>query len=126
MRRTRKGSGAPEGARRATGGAPERPERGRFSVRRKAEAVLRLLRGEDLDTVSRELGVTPATLSFWREAFLGGGEGSLKSRPTDGRVEEIRRLKAKIGELAMEKELLEEKIDRLENHRPLSRRRSRR
>ena len=45
-------------------------ERGRFSSRRKAEAVLRLLRGEDLDLLSRELKVTPSTLSGWRTAFL--------------------------------------------------------
>jgi transposase len=34
--------------------------------------VLRLLRGEDLETVSRGLGVTAATQSGWREAFLAG------------------------------------------------------
>ena len=44
-------------------------DRGRFSARRKTEAVLRLLRGEDLDTLSRELGVTAATLSGWRDAL---------------------------------------------------------
>jgi hypothetical protein len=32
-------------------------DRGWFSARPKAEAVLRLLRGEDLDALSRELGV---------------------------------------------------------------------
>src|SRR5690242_6098040 len=58
-------------------------DRGRFSARRKAEAVLRLLRGEDLDTLSRQLGVTAATLSGWRDAFLDGGTAALKSRPTD-------------------------------------------
>ena len=36
---------------------------GRMSRRRKRDAVLRLLRGEDLETVSRALGVTAAT---WR------------------------------------------------------------
>jgi hypothetical protein len=36
--------------------------------------VLRLLRGEDLETVSRGLGVTAATLSGWRDAFLAAGE----------------------------------------------------
>ena len=34
---------------------------GRMSRQRKTAAVLRLLRGEDLETVSRELGVTAAT-----------------------------------------------------------------
>lgn len=60
-------SGAPEGARRATGGAPEerRDGRGRWSAKRKFAAVLRLLRGEDLETLSRELGVTAAMLSGW-------------------------------------------------------------
>lgn len=103
-----------------------REDRGRYSVRRKAEAVLRLLRGEDLDSVSRELGVTPATLSFWREAFLAGGEATLKSRPGDGHAEEVRRLKAKVGELAMANELLEEKIVRLEAGHPFVPRRSKR
>jgi transposase len=36
---------------------------GRMSRQRKRDAVLRLLRGEDLELVSRSLGVTAATLS---------------------------------------------------------------
>jgi transposase-like protein len=36
---------------------------GRMSRQRKRDAVLRLLRGEDLESVSRSLGVTAATLS---------------------------------------------------------------
>ena len=62
------GSGALEGARRATGGAPEerRDGRGRWSAKRKTAAVLRLLRGEDIETLSRELGVTAATLTTGR------------------------------------------------------------
>ncbi len=122
-------SGASEGARRATGGAPEgrAGRRGRFSARRKAEAVLRLVRGEDLETLSRALGVTAATLSGWRDEFLAGGTAALKVRhdPDDPRAEEALRLKAKIGELTMANELLEQKIDRLEGGRPLARRRSR-
>ena len=45
---------------------------GRMSRQRKRDAVLRLLRGEDLEQVSRSLGVTAATLSGWRDAFLAG------------------------------------------------------
>ena len=66
-------------------------DRGRFSARRKTEAVLRLLRGEDLDTLSRELGVVAATLSGWRDAFLDGGTAAMKSRPADGRDELVAR-----------------------------------
>src|SRR3712207_3235298 len=47
---------------------------GRMSRQRKRDAVLRLLRGEDLEMVSRSLGVTAATLTAWRDAFLAGGE----------------------------------------------------
>ena len=81
-------------------------ERGRFSSQRKTTAVLRLLRGEDLELVSRELGVTAATLSGWRDDFLAGGQAALKSRPADDRDEEIARLRAKVGELTMDNELL--------------------
>jgi hypothetical protein len=97
-----------------------------MSARRKQSAVLRLLRGEDLELVSRELGVTAAALSAWRDAFLTAGEASLKTRPADGRDVEIGRLKAKVGDLTMANELLEVKIEHLESGRPLARRRSRR
>src|SRR5262249_10239554 len=66
-------------------------ERGRFSSQRKTAAVLRLLRGEDLELVSRELAVTGATVSGWRDDFLAGGQAALKSRPADDRDDEIAR-----------------------------------
>jgi hypothetical protein len=70
--------------------------------------------------------VTAAELSGWRDQFLAAGEASLKSRPVDARDAEIGRLQAKVGELTMANELLGAKIERLETHRPLGRRRSRR
>ena len=48
-------------------------ERGRWSSRRKMEVVLRALRGEDLDALSRELGVTAGAIAQWREHFLASG-----------------------------------------------------
>jgi hypothetical protein len=97
-----------------------------MSAGRKREAVLRLLRGEDLEPVSRELGVTAAELSGRREAFLAAGEVSLKSRPADAREAEIGRLKEKVGELTMANGLLGAKVERLEAGRPSARGRSRR
>jgi transposase len=94
---------------------------GRMSRRRKREAVLRLLRGEDLEAVSRSLGVTAATLSGWRDAFLAAGEASLASRPAAGEELESERLKARLGEMLLERELLEAKIAALEGGRPLAR-----
>src|SRR3712207_8901479 len=75
---------------------------GRMSRQRKREAVLRLLRGEDLETVSRSLSVTAATLSGWRDAFLAAGEASLATRPTGGEALETERLKARLGERSEE------------------------
>jgi len=53
-KRARSASGADEGG---------RQDKGRWSSRRKAEVVLRLFRGETLDALSRELGVTPSKLA---------------------------------------------------------------
>jgi transposase-like protein len=98
---------------------------GRMSRQRKRDAVLRLLRGEDLGLVSRALGITAATLSGWRDDFLAGGEAALATKPTDGKDLELARLEAKLGEVVLERELLAEKIAILEAGRPLARRRSR-
>ena len=98
---------------------------GRMSRQRKRDAVLRLLRGEDLETVSRSLGVTAATLCGWRDAFLAAGEAALVSRPADGADLEGARLKAKLGEALVERDLLREKVALLEDGRPLDRRRRR-
>jgi len=106
-----------------TGGVAGAERGGRMSRRRKRDAVLRLLRGDDLETVSRSLGVTASTLSGRRDAFLTAGEASLASRPTDGEALESERLKARLGAMLLERELLEAKIAALEGGRPLARRR---
>jgi len=99
-------TGAAEGGRRPTGAAPVGAgERGRFSSQRKMEAVLRLLKGEALDALSRELGVTAATLSGWKDAFLGAGKAGLKSREPDPLDEENARLKGIIGDLTLRLEI---------------------
>ena len=122
MRKHDQGSAAAAGARRATGATAERDRKGRFSARRKRVTVLRLLRGEDLESVSRELSITAARASQWRDKFLAAGQAGLKSRATEA-VDDDRRLQAKIGELLMENELLYAKVQ-LEAGRPLARRRS--
>ena len=61
---------------RGRNGAPAAGGRGkgRWSARRKMTVVLELLRGAELEATSRKYGVTAATLSSWREAFLEGGK----------------------------------------------------
>ena len=94
---------------------------GRMSRQRKTAAVLRLLRGEDLETVSRALGVTAATLTGWRNAFLTAGEAALTTRPGTGEELESDRLKARLGAALIERDLLNEKIALMEASRPLAR-----
>ena len=117
-----------QGAHRATGEGSKngwkKPER--FSARHKTEVVLRLLRGEALDLLSRALGIPAARLTTWREAFLDAGQEAMKTQPLDSRDREIGRLHEKLGESTMEIELLREKLGRLETSRPLPHRRSRR
>src|SRR5215831_3306339 len=67
----------------AAAGADGSREPGRFSARRKTETILRLLRGESLDTLARELGVTAAT--------LGAVAGSVLRRRASGAEEPTRR-----------------------------------
>ena len=107
--------GGAAGAETSDIGAAAAPGRERrMTAGRKRDAVLRVLRGEPLEIVARELAVTAADLSGWRDAFLEAGAASLKSRARDDRDETIDRLRTKVGELTMDTELLHAKIERLE------------
>ena len=100
----------------------------RWSAKRKQEVVLRLLRGEGLDELSRETGQPASTLSEWRDTFLESGLSGLKQRSSDPRVEALEKerkaLQAKVGELVMDKELLEMRVARHEGELPFAKRRS--
>ena len=81
--------------------------RPRWSAGKKLEAVLRLLRGEPLEVLSRELGVEAHRLAAWRDDFLEGGKDALKGqldRSPDDRA--LRQAERKIGQLTMENEIL--------------------
>jgi transposase-like protein len=83
--------------------------------------VLELLRGADLESASRRYGVTTATLSEWRDAFLATGAEALKVRQEDLVDEQGRRMKSVIAETAMESELLRERIRHMEDEKPFLR-----
>jgi transposase len=82
----------------------------RWSARRKRDVVLRLLQGEPLDTLSRELGVEIYRLEDWRKQALKGMESALKTRDGDPLSEELLIAKQHIGELSMEVELLRKEV----------------
>ena len=99
-------------------------DRGRFSVQRKSEAVLRLLGGEELELLSREYKVTAAKRSQWRDAFLAADQAGLRSSGSEVPSAQLEKLQAKVGELTMANDLLEHKIEHLERGRSLPARRS--
>src|SRR5258708_36679333 len=84
-------AGAPAGAE-----APaETPER--WSAVRKTDVVLRLLKGEAIDAVSRETQVPAHELEEWRRVFLESGTHGLKKRIDPG-DRELRAGRAALGE----------------------------
>jgi transposase len=113
---------------RAAPSAPGTPTPGplapgqRWSVGRKREVVLRLLRGESAELLSRELGLPLFKLEQWRQKAEAALDGALKepeADPADGRLAAAMQ---RIGELSMENELLRTRIGR---PGPLGRRTSR-
>jgi len=99
----------------------------RWSAARKRDVVLRLLRGEPIETVSRQLAVESYRLEQWRERALAALDAGLKDRAEDDPVQAgLGAAYKRLGELGMENELLREKIARLEGGVPFHRARSRR
>ena len=128
-----RGSARTKGVRRATGvGADAAAEVGalgpgqRWSAGRKREVVLRLLRGESLDAVSREVGVEIYRLEAWKARALAGLELGLKAQAGEPLAAELDAAKRHIGELSMDNELLRERARAAERRLPLPMRRSRR
>ena len=96
-----------EGARSATGSAPgAAAEVKRWSANRKKEVVLRLLRGEPVDAVSRDVSVPIYRLEEWRDRALAGMDAGLKERENDPLEAKLGDATRRIGELVMEVELL--------------------
>jgi hypothetical protein len=52
----------------------------RVTSRAKTEAVLRLLKGESVDTLSQELGVNIRRIERWKDRFLEAGSAELARR----------------------------------------------
>jgi transposase-like protein len=90
------------------GQAGDYRSRPRWSAGKKMEAVLRLLRGEPLEVLTRELGVEAHRLAAWRDDFLEGGKDALKGQRPDRSPDDraLRQAERKIGQLTMENEIL--------------------
>ena len=95
----------------------------RWSARRKEGVVMRLLRGESLDLLAREIGQPAGRIAGWREDFLAGGREGLKTRPLPIEDVTLREAQRKVGELSMENDILRALLERKVH--PQSPRRSR-
>jgi transposase len=84
----------------------------RWSAQRKTEVVLRVVRGEAIDEVAREIQVPVHELEEWRRVFLESGQQGLKRRGLDPEERELRRLQAKIGDMTMRLELAEHLLEK--------------
>jgi transposase len=90
----------------------EHTEFKRWTANRKMEIIFRYMKGETLDTLSREIGIPASQIEEWYHTAMYGMESSLKSRNNDPLQEELDIAKKRIGELSMENELLREKSRR--------------
>ena len=116
--------GSLQGARSATGGEPgAAAEIRRWSAGRKKEVVLRLLRGESVDAISRDVSVPIFKLEQWRDRALAGIDAGLKERENDPVERQLDEAKRRIGELVMEVEILQK--ERRARHPLVGRRSSR-
>jgi len=88
----------------------ELPER--WSAARKTDVVMRLIRGDSVEGVSREIQVPAHEIELWRRIFLESGAQGLKRRGMDPEDREIRRLQAKIGDMTMRLELAENLLEK--------------
>ena len=121
-------AGATQGGRRPSGVAPAAvPVAGglapgqRWSAARKREVVLRMLRGESVEALARELGAEICRLEKWRDKGLCGIDAALKEREGDPVQAELSAAMRRIGELTMRNELL---WQRVRTPGPLAKRRS--
>lgn len=103
----------------APAAAPATPQR--WSAGKKRDVVLRLLRGEALDGLSRETGVEIYRLEEWKTRALSGMEAGLREREIDREKADLSAAMKRIGELSMEVELMRYKV---EKSGPLALRRS--
>ena len=83
----------------------------RWSAQWKTELVLRLVRGESLEAVSRESQVPAHELERWQRIFVEQGKRGLRTK-VEPEERELILARAKIGELMMRLELAEDLIEK--------------
>lgn len=83
----------------------------RWSAQKKQDIVIRMLRGESFEELSREYKVTVPELLEWQRMFLQSGREGLKVHGKSPVEKELENAEKKIGRMAMELELYKKKED---------------
>jgi transposase-like protein len=82
----------------------------RWTAKRKTELILQILRQTTtVIDVARQHDLTPSEVQEWVDTFLKGGEQSLRARASNAVAQteqEIKELKATIGDLYVENAIL--------------------
>jgi len=89
----------------------------RISANKKEEIVLRLLQGESINELSRELKVSVPEIESWKNSFLIAAKEGLKKRGKDPIEKELEVAKKTIGELTMELNLHKKKESWIKNRK---------
>jgi transposase len=95
-----------------------RNSKNRRSAAVKEEAVLRLLRGEPPDAVSRDTGFPLHQLSAWRLAYTSAGRDALKVNRSARHDSQLALAQRLIAKLALEVEILKKAKALKEGHKP--------
>lgn len=84
-------------------------KRKRRTSKMKTEIVLKRLKGEPLELLSRKYSVTASEISEWEQKFMMGGSEALKSQISTAEHKELEQAKRLLGEQAMEIEILKKR-----------------
>jgi transposase len=87
-------------------------KRKRWSRQARKEVVLRILAGESIEELSRELQEETYRLEEWRDAAVAAMDIGLQGKGKDVKDKEIEQARTTIGRLTMELELYRGKAKR--------------
>ena len=86
----------------------------RWTAKQRVALVVSILKSAtSVAKAARTYELTVAEVKDWRESFLLGAENALRSRPRDEEAikdEQIKKLKQKIGDLILGKDILRETL----------------
>jgi len=91
----------------------------RWTAKRKSAVVLEVLKGKTTGVdACRKYGIKQSELEEWTARFLEGGENNLRTNPKEEQAEyeaEIKELRAKVGELVLERDVLKKRWDHIQD-----------